>query len=252
LHLGLGGERKWYISATIRGGIAANQSSDVTWEFYDSDWSDGVIRGIQEATARLCEIYRERLAGTRFYYYGRRDADGRPTGEAHYGSVSYYTNHMERLLFNTQKELDRVRKDLDCCSDSRAEIKEKFEMMRKDRCSLRRNRTKTEELIKRLRKKIHNLKDQNQELKANLEEMEEKGEDLRKENALISDDDDYVEEMMDMEHEEEDDEIVDEEDSHEDLMYEDDEEEDPEEREFEKDEGNFVDLEAGPQPKKEY
>ena len=64
-------------------------------------------------------------------------------------------------------------------------------------------------------------------------ELEEEGEDLRKENnAFISDDKDYLEEM-DYEEEDDNEEMVDEEESDEAVL--DDEEEDPEEPPYDSD-----------------
>ena len=84
--------------------------------------------------------------------------------------------------------------------------------------------------IARLCKKVSDQDKLIEDLEWQTTELEEEGEDLRRENnAFISDDEDFLEEM-DYEEVEEDEEMIDEEESHEALL--DDEEEDPEEPEY--------------------
>ena len=78
-----------------------------------------------------------------------------------------------------------------------------------------------------------------EDLERRADEMEEEGEDLRKEtNAFISDDEDYLEEM-DYEEDDDEEEVVDEEEEPAEPLL-DEDEEDPEERVFEPDTDDVV------------
>ena len=84
--------------------------------------------------------------------------------------------------------------------------------------------------IARLRKKVSDHDKLIEDLGQQTTELEEEGEDLRRENnAFINDDEDFLEEM-DYEEVDEDEEMIDEEESDEALL--DDEEEDPEEPKY--------------------
>ena len=120
-------------------------------------------------------------------------------------------------------------------------------LLASDRRTLRRQRTTRDTTITRLRAKIAAQEQTIADLENMLEEVEEEGIDLRKENAaFLSDDDDYLEEQMDMEQEtdEDDDDFIDDDDEEGVMELMEPEEEDPEEVEFEEDEPEIPDIQT--------
>ena len=124
-----------------------------------------------------------------------------------------------------------------CSSDPKEQnlrfLREELTITKDENSQVWKARSATAKLNKNLKKKIATLELELSERDAKIEEMEEEGEDLRRENkALLSDDDDYLEEDMDMEREEEDDDddFINDDDSKEVFS-----EEDPEEPSFDED-----------------
>ena len=49
-----GGELQWVITADLRGKMEPPTSERILFSFRESNWLDGLARGLQEALARLC------------------------------------------------------------------------------------------------------------------------------------------------------------------------------------------------------
>lgn len=232
------GDRSWLVVCTLRGSLVGPPIQELEVDVFDRTWTDGVVRVMQEALARLAFHHRAELIGTRFEYFGRRDSEGRPTEVPFHFQFERHAQYMEFMLHHTQTYLDRARMRSDTLETELLAVKEELKVAQLEADHQRKIRIVARKANDLLRSKVDALKKQVKEMESKIEDLEEEGEDLRKENAaFLSDDDDYLEEDgMDMEVEDEDDLdfINDEEEDPEPLLPEE-EEEDPEEPPFDED-----------------
>jgi hypothetical protein len=233
-----GGELQWKVIADLRGKQEPPTSEGIRFSVRENNWLDGLARAMQEALARLCGQNVSRIKNLRFIHYARHDSMGAPMDLSPHPGLKYHVEHLDFMLCETRKELDNARAYANATHIVRAETASTISILAQERKTLRRQRATKNTTIVRLRAKIAAQDQTIADLENRLEEVEEEGIDLCRENAaFLSDDDDYLEEMMDIEHETDDEEeIVDEDEEEEEVM----EEEDPEEVEFEEDDEQKV------------
>ena len=185
------------------------------------------------------------MANSRFRFYGRRNSDGHPTPTFYHPMFGSYILDMELLLHYTQDDLMRTKVQLHFDRISLVEIRENEEKLLEEKVALLTKRAQLTRTIVKLRKKVAEQDQLIEKLEHHTDEMEEEGEDLRKENnAFLSDDGDFEEEM-DCEEEDDEEELVDEEEEPLEAVLED-EEEDPEEPAYQSD-ADVLELEVPPQ-----
>ena len=103
------GNLSWLIESSVRGNIKSPNSRTLIFTTMDASWDDGLSRAMQRLLARLCEEHKEELAHSPFRFYGRRDAEGRPTHTDHHPTFEAHLEDMEVLLHSTQEDLRSVR-----------------------------------------------------------------------------------------------------------------------------------------------
>jgi len=239
------GRLSWLIKSSVRRNIKSPGSRTLIFTTKEATWIGGLCTATQRMLARLCEEHKAELVDSRFRFYGRRNCDGYPTPSPYHPMFGSYIMDMELLLQCTQDDLLRTRIQFHFDRESLVELRENEEKLMVEKVALLRKRAELRKIIVKLRKKVAEQDGLIEDLEHHTDEMEEEGEDLRKENsAFLSDDDDYVEEM-DCEEEEDDEELVDEEEDPLEAVLED-EEEDPEEPPYQSDE-DVLELEVPPQ-----
>jgi hypothetical protein len=242
-----GGQLQWQVVADLRGKMEPPTSQLIRFSVRENNWMDGLARAMQEALARLCGQNVNRIRNTRFIHYARHDSMGDPMDMSPHPELKHHVDHMDYMLQETRKELDNARAQANADHIVQAEAANTITLLASDRRSLRRQRTARDTTITRLRAKIAAQEQTIADLENMLEEVEEEGIDLRRENdAFLSDDDDYLEEQMDMEPEtdEDDDDFIDDDDEEGVMELMEPEEEDPEEIEFEEDEPEIPDIQS--------
>ena len=70
---------------------------------------DALVKAMQEALARLCGKNVNKIKGTRFFYYPRHDAMGRPLSMPLHPEMNEYIAHLDFMLYKARKELDNAR-----------------------------------------------------------------------------------------------------------------------------------------------
>ncbi|KAK1698715.1 hypothetical protein QYE76_015412 [Lolium multiflorum] len=65
-----GGELQWVITADLRGKMEPPTSERILFSFRESNWLDGLARGLQEALARLCGQNVVRILASRYAHLG--------------------------------------------------------------------------------------------------------------------------------------------------------------------------------------
>ena len=63
---------------------------------------------MHEAIARLCGMNVNKIKGTRFFYYPRYDAMGRPLSMPLQTELNEYIAHLDFMLYEARKELDNA------------------------------------------------------------------------------------------------------------------------------------------------
>ena len=74
-----------------------------------NNWRDGITKTMQEALARLCGQNVNQSKNTRFFYYPRHDAMGRPLTVPPHPELRHHAEHLDFMLHETRKDLDNSR-----------------------------------------------------------------------------------------------------------------------------------------------
>ncbi|KAK1628226.1 hypothetical protein QYE76_002541 [Lolium multiflorum] len=190
-----GGELQWVITADLRGKVEPPTSERILFSFRESSWMDGLARALQEALARLCGQNVMAILLSRFAHHARRDAFGAPMEVQMHPQLRHHVDHLDYMLFHTQKELDNSRGYANQTHFALTQHGEAIRMLNKDRKSLRLQRAKKDATIVRLRAKIAALEITIKAQEDQLREMEDDdgGIDLQGGGAFLSDDDDFEE-----------------------------------------------------------
>ncbi|KAK1631733.1 hypothetical protein QYE76_006048 [Lolium multiflorum] len=188
-----GGELQWIITADLRGKMEPPTSERILFSFRESNWLDGLARALQEALARLCGQNVEALREERFAHLARRNSDGRPMDVPLHPQLRHHVDHLDFMLYQTQRDLDATRAYANQTHAHITEQGEAIKLLNNDRKSLRQQRAKKDATIRRLRARIASLEATVQAQEDQLNEMEEEGEDLQGGDAFLSDDDDFEE-----------------------------------------------------------
>ena len=192
-----GGDLQWLVTADLRGSIEAPTSGRIQFSVRENNWLDGLARAMHEALARLCALSVNKIQGTRFAHYARRDFMGMPMEMPSHPELRRQVENLDFLLHDRQQELDNAR---ELANQNRAIADQKaqtFALLVQDRQSLRRQRAKKDRTIARLRKKVADLEKTVKEQEAQLaaKEEEEEGEDIQGDmDSYLSNDDDFLEE----------------------------------------------------------
>ena len=99
----------WLVVCTLRGPLMPPEEEELTVEVVERTWTDGIVRVMQEATARLAYHHRADLEGSRYEFYGRRDDLGHPRDTPQHYQYWHHLQHMEYLLHHTHTYLDCAR-----------------------------------------------------------------------------------------------------------------------------------------------
>ena len=73
------------------------------------NWMDGITKAMQEALARLCGQNVNQIKNTRFFYYPRHDAMGKPLTMPPHLELNHQVAQLDFMLHETRKELDNAR-----------------------------------------------------------------------------------------------------------------------------------------------
>jgi hypothetical protein len=101
----------WIIRTCIPKKPEDPNSKDIIYKFLDKSWMDGVIRAMQEAMARLCEIHKEELQHSSYQHFGRRDKYGLPVEAFPECRIGHQMENLEYLLQRHQEDLDKLRRE---------------------------------------------------------------------------------------------------------------------------------------------
>ncbi|KAK1664941.1 hypothetical protein QYE76_053100 [Lolium multiflorum] len=191
----VGGELQWIITADLRGKLEPPTSERILFSFRESNWLDGLARGLQEALARLCGQNVVRLLASRFAHLVRRDAMGVPMELQSHPQLRHHAEHLDYMLYHTQKELDNSRAYANQTHLALITHGDAIKMLSRDRNKLRLKCAKKDVTITRLRAQIASLESTVKAQEDQLREMEEDeaGIDLQGGGAYLSDDDDFEE-----------------------------------------------------------
>ncbi|XP_051186223.1 uncharacterized protein [Lolium perenne] len=188
-----GGELQWIITADLRGKMEPPTSERILFSFMESNWLDGLARGLQEGLARLCGMSGEALQHPRFSHLARRNSAGEPMDMSSHPQLKHHVEHLDFMLYHTQQDLDHSR---EYANQTHARIIEQgdcIKMLAKDRRTLRQQRAKKDATIDRLRAKIAALEATVKAQEEQMKKMEEDGEDIQGGSNYLSDDDDFEE-----------------------------------------------------------
>lgn len=204
-----GGELRWLIVADLRGKQEPPTSDKIRFNVRETTWSDGLARAMQEALAHLCGQNSRQLRNTRFEHYAKHTS--LMTMTAH-PELKHHVYHLNCMLQEVRKELDNSRAYINAHHQVRSETASTITILARERKTLCKRIDTKNLTIACLLEKIASLEQTIEDQEKQLEEVEEEGIDLRRENAaFLSDDDDYVEEMDMMDDEDDDEEVVEEE-----------------------------------------
>ncbi|KAK1626091.1 hypothetical protein QYE76_000406 [Lolium multiflorum] len=188
-----GGELQWIITADLRGKMEPPTSERILFSFMESNWLDGLARGLQEGLARLCGMSGEALKHPRFSHLARRNSAGEPMDMTSHPELKHHVEHLDFMLYHTQQDLDHSR---EYANQTHARIIEQgdcIKMLAKDRRTLRQQRAKKDATITRLRAKIAALEATVKAQEEQMKKMEEDGEDIQGGSNYLSDDNDFEE-----------------------------------------------------------
>ncbi|KAK1679146.1 hypothetical protein QYE76_039994 [Lolium multiflorum] len=179
----VGGELQWIITADLRGKLEPPTSERILFSIRESNWLDGLARGLQEALARLCGQNVVRLLASRFAHLVRRDAMGVPMALQSHPQLRHHAEHLDYMLYHTQKELDNFRAYANRTHLALVTHGDAIKQLSKDRNKLRLKCAKKDVTITRLRAQIASLESTVKAQEDQLREMEEDeaGADLREE-----------------------------------------------------------------------
>ncbi|KAK1617040.1 hypothetical protein QYE76_022557 [Lolium multiflorum] len=190
----VGGELQWIITADLRGKLEPPTSERILFSFRESNWLDGLARGLQEALARLCGQNVVRILASRFAHLVRRDAMGVPMELQPHPDLRRHAEHLDFMLYHTQRDLD-ARAYANQTHLALITHGDAIKQLSRDRNKLRLKCAKKDVTITRLRAQIASLEATVKAQEEQLMEMEEDeaGADLRGGDAFLSDDDDFEE-----------------------------------------------------------
>jgi hypothetical protein len=190
-----GGELQWIITADLRGKLEPPTSERILFSFRESNWLDGLARALQEALARLCGQNAEALREERFAHLARRNSDGRPMDVPLHPQLRHHVDHLDFMLYQTQRDLDASRAYANQTHAHIIEQGEAIKLLNNDRRSLRQQRAKKDATIRRLRDRIASLEATVKAQEDQIRHMEEddEGIDIQGGDAFLSDDDDFEE-----------------------------------------------------------
>ncbi|KAK1631608.1 hypothetical protein QYE76_005923 [Lolium multiflorum] len=188
-----GGELQWVITADLRGKMEPPTSERILFSFRESNWLDGLARALQEALARLCGQNVVRLLASRYAHLVRRDAAGVPMELQPHPELRHHAEHLDFMLYQTQKDLDASRAYANQTHAHVTEQGEAIKLLNNDRRSLRQQRAKKDATIRRLRARIASLEATVKAQEDQIRQLEddEGGIDIRGGDAFLSDDDDF-------------------------------------------------------------
>ncbi|KAK1695338.1 hypothetical protein QYE76_012035 [Lolium multiflorum] len=191
----VGGELQWIITADLRGKLEPPTSERILFSFRESNWLDGLARGLQEALARLCGQNVVRILASRYAHLVRRDAMGVPMELQSHPQLRHHAEHLDYMLYHTQKELDNSRAYANQTHLALITHGDAIKQLSRDRNKLRLKCAKKDVTITRLRAQIASLEATVKAQEEQLMEIEEDeaGADLRGGDAFLSDDDDFEE-----------------------------------------------------------
>ncbi|KAK1604281.1 hypothetical protein QYE76_027954 [Lolium multiflorum] len=152
-----GGELQWIITADLRGKMEPPTSERILFSFRESNWLDGLARGLQEALARLCGQNVVRILASRFAHLVRRDAMGVPMELQSHPELRHHAEHLDFMFYQTQQDLDASRAYANQTHAHVTEQGEAIKLLNNDRRSLRQQRAKKDATIRRLRARIASL-----------------------------------------------------------------------------------------------
>ncbi|KAK1606652.1 hypothetical protein QYE76_030325 [Lolium multiflorum] len=159
-----GGELRWVITADLRGKMEPPTSERILFSFRESNWLDGLARGLQEALARLCGQNVVRILASRYAHLTQRDLD----------ATRAYANQTHAHI---------------------TEQGEAIKLLNNDRKSLRQQRAKKDATIRRLRARIASLEATIKAQEDQIRQLEDDdgGIDIQGGDAFLSDDNDFEE-----------------------------------------------------------
>ncbi|KAK1641615.1 hypothetical protein QYE76_059420 [Lolium multiflorum] len=191
----VGGELQWIITADLRGKLEPPTSERILFSFRESNWLDGLARGLQEALARLCGQNVVRILASRYAHLVRRDAMGVPMELQSHPQLRHHAEHLDYMLYHTQKELDNSRAYANQTHLALITHGDAIKHLSRDRNKLRLKCAKKDVTITRLRAQIASLEATVKAQEEQLMEIEEDevGIDLQGGGAFLSDDDDFEE-----------------------------------------------------------
>ena len=102
-------EIHYEVECTLRGAVVPPETETSVFMVRARSWTEGIRRATQEAIARVAGLDHGELHGTRYHFYGRRDAEGGPTHGVYHPQLGYHLNRMECHLIGTQAYLDESR-----------------------------------------------------------------------------------------------------------------------------------------------
>ncbi|KAK1593244.1 hypothetical protein QYE76_017867 [Lolium multiflorum] len=155
----------------------------------------GIEVNDQEALARLCGQNVVRILASRYAHLVRRDAMGVPMELQSHPQLRHHAEHLDYMLYHTQKELDNSRAYANQTHLALITHGDAIKQLSRDRNKLRLKCAKKDVTITRLRAQIASLEATVKAQEEQLMEIEEDeaGADLRGGDAFLSDDDDYEE-----------------------------------------------------------
>ncbi|KAK1626836.1 hypothetical protein QYE76_001151 [Lolium multiflorum] len=190
-----GGELQWVITADLRGKMEPPTSERILFSFRESNWLDGLARGLQEALARLCGQNVVRILASRYAHLVRRDAAGVPMELQPHPELRHHAEHLDFMLYQTQRDLDATRAYANQTHAHITEQGEAIKLLNNDRKSLRQQRAKKDATIRRLRTRIASLEATVKAQEDQIRQLEDDdgGIDIQGGDAFLSDDDDFEE-----------------------------------------------------------
>ncbi|KAK1660839.1 hypothetical protein QYE76_048998 [Lolium multiflorum] len=190
-----GGELQWIITADLRGNMESPITERILFSFRESNWLDGLARGLQEALARLCGQNTVRLLASRFAHLVKRDASGVPMALQSHPELRHHAEHLDFMLYHTQLDLDNARMYANQTHLALATHGDAIKHLSRCRNKLRLKCAKKDVTITRLRAQIASLEATVKAQEEQLMEIEEDevGIDLQGGGAFLSDDDDFEE-----------------------------------------------------------
>ena len=103
------GPLQWIVTTSIRKRMGAPTWESIWFSVKGNNWKDALAKAMHEAIARLCGKNVNKIKGTRFFYYPRHDAMGRPLSMPPHHKMNEYIAHLDFMMYKARKELDNAR-----------------------------------------------------------------------------------------------------------------------------------------------